>query len=200
LNETRDDKTAFDMSFIKSKGFEKADIQNDYWGDGYEFSNSNGCLCYLYFKGKGKQKVIFINIDGISSNGWYGSIGMLYRCMDEISSIAKELRELKGNLQKQEKINELAGNSIHTWLKTILQNQPYSYYTTTYKNKITLSVKLKNRAQLDIPLYFKNFQKIMPDLLPTIQQFEKTANESKLRVLINNSSTHQQWTTPNSKL
>ena len=77
----------------------------------------------------------------------------------------------------------------------MFQNQPYSYYTTESDNKITLSVKLKKSMQLDIPIYYKNFQKIMPELLNSIQQFEKTANESKIKVLISNSAVGEMWRT-----
>ena len=54
---------------------------------------------------------------------------------------------------------------------------------------------MKNRLQLDIPIYFSRFQKIMPELIDTIQQFEKTANEAKIKVLISNSKVNQQWKT-----
>ena len=104
-DETRDDKPKLDLSYIKTKkGYEKSDVNHYYWGDGYEFPNSNGYQCYFYFKGgKRRIKLISIKIDDISSCGWYGTIGMLYRCMDEIDGIAKEMRKLKVDLEKQEK-------------------------------------------------------------------------------------------------
>jgi len=196
--ETRDDKPRLDLTHIKTeKGFEKSDVKHPWWDDGYAFSNNNGCQCFIYFKGKKKQKLITMAIDGISSrSGWYGTIGMLYRCMDDIDEIAKEFRQLKSDLEKQEKIEDIAKNSIKTWLKAVLQNQPYSFYATESENKITLSVKMKNRVQLDIPIYFSSFQKIMPELLNTIQQFEKTANESKIKVLISNCKINHHWITP----
>ena len=195
--ETGEDKSRLDLSRIKTeKGFEKSDVHHGWWGDGYGFSNNNGCQCFIYFKGKQKRKIIDMAIDGISSSsGWYGTVGMLYRCMDEINEIAKEFRQFKSDLEKKVKIDEIAKNGINTWLKTMMQHQPYSYYTTESENKITLSVQMKNRLQLDIPIYFSRFQKIMPELIDTIQQFEKTANESKIKVLISNSKVNQQWKT-----
>ena len=196
--ETREDKSRLDISRIKTeKGFETSGVHHVRWGDGYAFSNNNGCQCFIYFEGKRMRKIITMSIDGISSSsGWYGTVGMLYRCMDDINEIAEEFRQLKSDLEKQEKIEDIAKNSIKTWLKAVLQNQPYSYYATVSENKITLSIKLKNRLQLDIPIYFSSFQKIMPELLNTIQQFEKTANEAKIKVLISNSQPNQQWKTP----
>jgi len=195
-DETHDINPNLDVSFIeKVKGLKKTDVNHGWWGDGYAFSNGIGCQCFVYFKGKEKRKSVGISIDDIHSNGWYGTVGMLHRCMDEMDEIAKEFRQFKSDLEKQEKIDQIAKNSIKTWLKAILKNQPYSYYASVSDNKITLSIKLKNRIQLDIPIYYKNFQKIMPELLNTIQQFEKMANESKIKVLISNSAVGQKWIT-----
>ena len=206
--ETQGDKSCFDLTHIKTKnGFEKSDVHDRWYGDGYAFSNNNGCQCILYLGVSKKRRLIAISIDGIRSlYAWYGNIKMLYRCMDEIDEIAVEFRQLKCDLGKQGKIKDIAQNSINTWLKAIMQNQTYSYYTTEYKNKITLSIKMKFRVQLDIPIYFSKFQKIMPELIDTIQLFEKTANEgkiiqlfektaneAKIKVLIGYSKVNQQW-------
>jgi len=133
-------------------------------------------------------------------------LNFIYRYLDFLEQHSDKfarLEEMKKAVEdekinekiKQEKIEDIAKNSINTWLKAVLQNQSYSYYTTESENKITLSVKLKNRMQLDIPIYFSRFQKIMPELLNTIQKFEKTANEAKIKVLISNSKVNQQWKT-----
>jgi len=203
-DETRDDKPKLDLLYIKTKkGYDKSDVHHNYWGDGYEFPNSNGYQCYFYFKGgKRRIKSVSIKIDDISSSGWYGTIGMLYRCMDEIDGIAEEMRKYKDDLEKQEKdlekkkkINEIAKNSIITWLKSVMQNQQYSYYATESAHKITLSIKLKNGMQLDIPIYYNRFQKIMLELPETIQQFVNTVNNCKIKVSVRYSKPKQQWIT-----
>ena len=57
-NETRDDKPKLDLSYIKTqKGYENSVIIDAFWGDGYEFPNSNGYQCYFYFKGGIMAKV-----------------------------------------------------------------------------------------------------------------------------------------------
>jgi len=194
LNLTRDANHSVNLYHIRpAKGFDKSETHNSLWGDGYNFFNDNGCQCHIYLRGgKWNKYLISIVIDDYSSSGWYGTTEMLYLCMDEINKIAKEFRKLKGDLEKQEKIGEIALNSITAWLKTIMQNQQYSYYTTESENKIMLSIKIKNRMQLDIPIYYYRFQKMMPELLETIQQFEKTVNKSKIKVLISNSEVNQQ--------
>ena len=202
FDETRDDKSKLDLSYIKTqKGYERSVVHHNVWGDTYEFSNSYVYQCYIYFEVVNKKPqydYIRIKIDDISSSGWYGTIGMLYRCMDEIDGIAEEMRKLlKDDLKKQGKINEIAKNSINTWLKSVMQNQSYSYYTTESEHKITLSIKLKNGMQLDIPIYYSRFQKIMLELPETIQQFENTVNNSKIKVFVRNSKPNQQWTTKN---
>jgi len=189
-DKTRYENHQFDLRYIQTKGF-GSNIQKGY----YEFNKSNDSRNILHFYRKNKREVVRIKIDDISSNGWYGNVGMLYLCMDKIDEIALELYKFKGELEKQEKIDQIAKNSIKTWLKAMFKNQPYSYYTIVSDNKITLSVKLKKSIQLDIPIYYKNFQKIMPELLNTIQQFEKTANDSKIKVLISNSAIGQKWIT-----
>jgi len=112
--------------------------------------------------------------------------------MDEINVIAEEFRKFKGEIEKEDRINEIAKSSINTWLKTVMQNQPYTYITSEDENKITLSVKIKYDRQLDIPIYCNRFQKIMPELLETIQQYEKITSEIKVKVLISNSR-HHPW-------
>ena len=192
---------ALNIHYIKTvKGFDNKEIQtHNRWGDGgYNFFNSNNCQCLFYYA----SHAICVSIDEIFSGWWHGSIGMLYRCMDEMNEIAEEFRKLKGELEKQEdelekqeKIEELTKNSIYTWLETLMQNQPYSYYTIETENQIKLLIKLKNSMQLEIPIYYSRFQEIMPEILETIKRYEETVNKSKIKILINNSKPNQKWIT-----
>ena len=190
--ERYDDRHRFSTSFIQNtKGFIVSDARL-WWGDCYAFTDSKDAKCIIYCK-KDIQKSMTISIDGMRSGRWKISVGMLYRCMDTMENIAKEFRQLANDLKKEEKIVEMGRNSIHPWLKSILQNQPYSYYTTESENKIVLSIKMENRMQLDIPIYLKSFQKIMPELLHTIQQFERVIHGTKIKVLISNLNINRQW-------
>jgi len=76
-----------------------------------------------------------------------------------------------------------------------MSNLQYTYYTVESRDKITLSILLKDSKQLDIPIYYNNFQKIIPDLLETIQKFENAVNNSKIEILINKNYPNQQWKT-----
>ena len=205
--ETRENKSVLDLSYIKSvKGFEYTEFTDSCYGPGYCFTNSNGHKCFLCFYGKERTILIRIDIDDISSYYRPGTIESLYRCLDGLDIIADELSKLKSDLIKQKndlikqkKQDEIVKNSIDVWLKILLSNQPYSYYTTKRENKTTLSVRLKNRTQLDIPIYYKSFQKIKPEILNLIQQIDKIDRETKIRMLISNTVDNKQWITPNSK-
>ena len=213
IGDTQDDNSKYRKSLIISKKGFKVNSLHDMIRrcKGYIFSNKNGCRCYLLYKGRPKREFICMEIDGISSSDLQGTIGGLYRCMDEIDEIAKEFRQIKKDLKKQkenlqkqaedlsdeqikhEKVIKISQNSINTWIKMVMQNQQYSYYVSESENRITLSIKLKNNLQLDIPIYYSSFQKIIPVLLESIQQFENTANNSKIEVLIKNKIPKQQW-------
>jgi len=196
--ETKNISGILDIHYVKTaKGFDNS--RTDWGDDGsydIDFFNGNNCQ-HLYYdynsKGRKEKETISISIDNISSSRWCGSIGMLYRCMDEMNEIAEEFRKLKGELEKQEKIEELTKNSIYTWINTIMENQPYSYYIKESALKITLSVKLRYRTQLDIPIYYSDFQNIIPEVLETIQQFTENAEKIKIKALISNSKPYEQW-------
>jgi hypothetical protein len=200
---TLKDGSKFDISAIKAKGFTVKDSR-EFWNS-YKISNLNTQGLYIHFKDTCVRELQFVGIVDKNSNvnatiyGCNNACAMLYRCLDEIEEIAKLYQDIKNNVIKHNKIIELSKNSIEPWMKAILEDFPYSHYITESENKFTLSVKLKNNVQLDIPVYYKRFHKIMPKLLNTIQQFEKTMNENEIKVLISNSSPNQQWNSPKSK-
>jgi len=143
-------KNYLNLSYIKEeKGFDNEIITYKYsLEERYKFTNGKGCQCILYFKGKTQQISIQICIDDFCSREHMGTIKALYRCLDELDRIAGEFRQLRSDLTKQEKINKISKDSITTWIKKIMQDQGYSYFTTESENKITLSIKVKNRMQL----------------------------------------------------
>ena len=214
LDETRDDNSIFNKSRIETE--KRFRIFRFHDGikhcKGYEFSKKNNpYYCYLFFKGEENREFIRMEIDHFSSHDLHGTIGGLYRCMDKIEEITKEFRKLRSDLEKQEKIlleqekilfetqkkqkkiNEISRNSIETWTKAIMSNQQYLYYFAERKNKITLSIKMENNMQLDIPIYYNRFQTIIPELSKTVQQFENTVNNSKIFVFFGNNKPNQQW-------
>jgi hypothetical protein len=163
----------------------------------YSIKNASGNGCEVMFKYKvfDKKKLYVDFCLDDRKDEWHirTSTGSVYQFLEQLESLEKEYRAFAADAEKEEKINTIARDSIQTWLKAILNGTPYSYYTEEAENKITLCIRLKNQMQLNIPVYYKSFQKIMPELLLTIQQYENTANHSKIKVLIGNSPVKAQW-------
>jgi hypothetical protein len=104
--------------------------------------------------------------------------------MLQFDKIKAEYLHFSENLEKSDKLTGLAQKSVKVWSPKILENSGYFYYIDELDNKSTLHIKLKHGLQLDIPIYYKKFQKIMPDLLTAIQQYENLVDNNSVKVLI----------------
>ncbi|MDR2510873.1 MAG: hypothetical protein LBC89_00090 [Bacteroidales bacterium] len=143
------------------------------------------------------RPLIDIAFSNISSSRFYIASypQLVYLIFENASQIETECYKLKADLEKQEKIAQLAKSSILVWLETVMKNSGYQYYITQDTHKITLSIKMKHGMQLDIPIYFRRFQKQMPDLLETIKEYENIIVNRKHKVLISNLKSQKQWKT-----
>jgi hypothetical protein len=172
---------------------------------GWRISINASCHIDMSFEKKGQslRVVIRLYVNGIKSGNQFGTPAMFYKCLDQFSGIEQELLEMLQKMEKKEnekkrqkKIKEISKNSIKTWLKEILKSLPYSYYIVETKHKITLSIKLEQNMQLDIPIACPHFQSIIPHIEETIREYEAVANGSKVRVMIAKSLTNQKWNDP----
>jgi len=61
-----------------------------------------------------------------------------------------------------------------------------------------LVIKITGKQQLEIPLYDKSFQKIVPKILDTIKPYEELIKKSEIKVLIGNVSpfNNTNWVNP----
>jgi hypothetical protein len=135
-----------------------------------------------------------IDIDKASSGSWWSRRAeLVYVLITQLNSIANEYRTILPKWEKKEKINSIAAKSIDVWLDTICKEIPHPYSITKDKVKITLSVKMKHNTQLDIPIYYNNFQKIMPEILNTIRIYEKAQEEAPIKILFSNCSVKTKW-------
>jgi hypothetical protein len=182
----------------------------------YEIINVSGNGCKVQFitiqtKKRSHNEVrvdFFFDKNYLSSitnplKGWDWTIsgaGLIYNFLAQLENIEKECRTFEAEEERKYKEEErkyklrsIAQNSIQTWIKAILKDTSYAYYTDVKNYKITLSIRLKNNMQLNIPIYYKSFQKIIPEILTTIKQYENTVNNGKIKVLIANSSRSAQW-------
>jgi hypothetical protein len=163
---------------------------------------NDSAKCVLEFRQKKKAKELHVSFylkDKDGDSGYYNKwrINVHYNSPRQFllqsDSLAKEYRAFLAEEEKQEKIRTLSRNSIETWLETVVHNTGYSYYTQKTERGITLSIKLKYGMQLNIPVYYKAFQRIIPEIPHTIQKYEAAARESKLKIVIANTAPRTQW-------
>jgi hypothetical protein len=121
------------------------------------------------------------------------------RVLRQFDTLEKEFRDFSIEAEKQEKIRTLSQGGIQTWITSVLKGTSYSYYTEESKNRIDLHIKLKKGMMLTIPIYYKNFQKIMPEILKTIQSYENCFNASSIITIMEKSPTNIQWNTDKDK-
>ena len=124
----------------------------------------------------------------------------MYLMAYEVENIEKSFWEYKPKYEeemkikeKEEKIKEISKNSIETWLTATLKDKGYTYYISKGENKIILSVRMKNGTQLDIPVYYKRFRKIMPVIIETIEKYEQLIDNTSVKVLMSNLKANAIW-------
>jgi hypothetical protein len=172
------------------------------WRTGCQILNASSNGCGLYpASGRTKRVVIYLSIDGYSSSSYYldRKPDALYDVLKQLPDIEKEFFVLKAEWEKRDKIAELSKNSILAWLKTTMQGSGYAYAVKVFPHRVDLLVKMKNRSQLVIPIYYKSFQNVMPHLLDTIRQYEQLLNAAPVKVLISNIAVNPpKWINDNS--
>lgn len=191
-NSIGDDQWSEVINELKTKRFlgHKVELfKENYWKI---FINID-CYVYCYSKKKRKMWVVGFTVNNISSSGYFSSPAVLKNSVIQLPKIIEEFEQLCAELEKREKIIEITQKSILTWLETIMPNSGYEYYTTNENSKVVLSVRMKRGVQLDIPIYFTKFQKIMPKLLETIKNYEKTVKENTVKILIRNLNRTETW-------
>ena len=93
--------------------------------------------------------------------------------------------ETQNNLIKQGKIKQLQKTSALDWVDNLMKNSKYPYkIEKKHETKLHLSVKINEKVKLEIPVYFRNFQQIIPQLMDTIARYEACIKESEITVFI----------------
>lgn len=172
----------------------------------YTFKSSKATItikCGVYQEEKDRwlsRPTISLEVGGVFPPNYYidNYPNLVYQVFEHSGEIEEEFFALKAKLEKRAKIADISEKSIETWLAAVLANTGYQYYTTKDEHKLTLSVKMRHGVQLDIPIYFSKFQKIMPDLLTTIKEYENLIDKNKVKVLILNLKPKKEWQKPKS--
>lgn len=163
-------------------------IGNECW----DIYLNDDCCITIIIPPKGRYS-FYLNFGEVSSSEWWCSESLLRKVALEMPKINTELEIHKSQIKKRSRIIAMSQKSIHAYLSAIMKNSGYKYFTTNDSNKVLLSIKMKRGVQLNIPIYYRKFQTIMPKLLETIKCYEKSIYDNKVKVLISNLKTEQTW-------
>ena len=171
----------------------------------FGFRNDLGYGCVIHCEPYNRQywKNIYfkfwgINADFIVVSPPFSIVLRSFTLLESLSEKFNQLSELKKEAKnekiKQDRVNALQFQSAEEWVKNVMKESANPYKIEKDDIKLVLSVKITGNQHLEIPVYYKSFQKIVPQILESIQQYENTVKNSKIRVLVKNSSTdHAQW-------
>jgi hypothetical protein len=158
----------------------------------YELINNSGGGCNLYFSSK-YEKLFYIDffvknikINALSSAD-HGHC--IVPVLQQLETIEKELAEM----EKNQKIDDMAKTSIETWIDAILTQTNYAYYTEATKTGITLCVRIKKHLQMNIPITYKSFLEIMPGILKTIHDYENFIKDQTQKIFIIGAARTKSW-------
>ena len=104
----------------------------------------------------------------------------LYHLLIQFEDIEKDYLQL---IERFVKLEESA-TIIRKWIEKHFRNSNYDYHLTEAENKILLSVPLRNKVQLSIPIYYKKYKQILPHVITTLKMYESVVTESKIKVFI----------------
>jgi hypothetical protein len=104
---------------------------------------------------------------------------LLYHLLEQFENIEKDYLKL---ISEYDKLQETA-NIIRNWADKNLPNTDYNFKFTETENKLLLSVSLHGRV-LSIPIYYKKYKQILPQIMETITAYENIIKTTKIKVLI----------------
>jgi hypothetical protein len=68
--------------------------------------------------------------------------------------------------------------------KKHFRNSNYKYSLTETEKEIMLSISLRNKVQLSIPVYYRQYEKILPQIMATVKAYEDAVAATKIDVFI----------------
>jgi hypothetical protein len=103
----------------------------------------------------------------------------LYDLLDKFENIEQDYLKL---IEELDKLEETA-SIIRNWVNDNLQTTDYKFKLTESENKILLSISLRGRV-LSVPIYYKRYKQILPQIKTTLNEYEKIIATTKIKVLI----------------
>jgi hypothetical protein len=105
---------------------------------------------------------------------------LVYHLLEQFTSIETEYLQLAEFYKELEN----RANKIRKRIVDLFQVGNYNFYLTETENKIMLSVPVCKGLQLDIPIYYSKYEQIIPQIMLTIQKYEKMIAETKIKMLV----------------
>ena len=105
----------------------------------------------------------------------------------------EELDSITHSVNKAEKIRSIAEKNIELWIDDLMMDHNFTYLIRKEKEKSVLCVRFKYKKMLEIPIFHKNYQQTLPNLIETIKLFLKASEESPLFVHIKTYGNNINW-------
>lgn len=105
----------------------------------------------------------------------------------------EELDSIAHRVNKIEKIRSIAEKNIELWIDDLMMEHNFTYLIRKEKEKSVLCVRFKYKKMLEIPIFHKNYQQTLPNLIETIKLFLKASEESPLFVHIKTYGNNINW-------
>ncbi|MDR0567382.1 MAG: hypothetical protein LBG47_10190 [Prevotellaceae bacterium] len=154
-------------------------------------TNENGNTIEVPFpeSGGSSSMYIYITMQSVTSGYYVEKKNLPFVvtvAAQNFTSLEKDFLKHLNDLERKKKILELTKNSAISWLKNMLKDSGYTYFIEETPIRVVLSIIMKNKTQLNMPIHYKNFQKIMPTLMDLIKGYEKLIDSSDIKVTITN--------------
>jgi hypothetical protein len=104
----------------------------------------------------------------------------LYCLLEQFENIERDYLQLMDSFDKL----ELSASIIREWIEEHFGNSNYDYSFTETENKIVLSIPLRNKVQLSIPIYYRQYKQILPHIIATLKAYENVVATSKIKVFV----------------
>ncbi|TGO03223.1 hypothetical protein PN36_10485 [Candidatus Thiomargarita nelsonii] len=120
-------------------------------------------------------------IDNYRDSATIYQIEQIYSFIDRLKL---EPENIKGRRLKTEKINKLKKQAILAKMKEIAKEDQFDFYTTEYKTKLKMIVRVEGGKLLEIDIPYGKFQEILKDLrsfIMTVRELQKSGISFKLK-------------------
>ncbi|MEN8216487.1 MAG: hypothetical protein ABFS56_08940 [Pseudomonadota bacterium] len=120
-------------------------------------------------------------IDNYRDSATIYQIEQIYTFIDRLKL---EHENIKGRRLKTEKLNKLKKQAILAKMKEIAKEDQFDFYTTEYKTKLKIIIRVEGGKLLEVDIPYGKFQEILKDLrslIMTVRELQKSGIIFKLK-------------------